>query len=288
MAGVCLGPDALTFLKRFDRTRVTAAIGTEMIPAGTAAIADATVTRAPPLAEEVSSVSDPSSAGGGSPPPLGLLARQLQSIDASDGKARPFLRVHRVMSSWDALYFRLRANFDGLRSEYVPFPPPPLALSTQPEDGENGKERAGKQTKTVKGANHRTEVINEDRRQLTARYETGKKVTDIDGVVVDGVSKMRVQYRDHMSEDRSKEDGGINQEVMTKELFADLVIGADGPNSLVRRQFLGDRDVDRKYVGYLAWRGVVPEDQVSAETRNVFKENLTYSILGPQGGHVIV
>ena len=113
MAGVCLGPDALTFLERFDRT---------------VAVATVDATTCAPVASKSSSVLAPSGTGS---PPLGLVARQLQSIDACSGKAQPFLRVHRVMSSWDALYFRLRANFDGLKSEYIPFPPPPLTLSTR-------------------------------------------------------------------------------------------------------------------------------------------------------------
>ena len=121
-----------------------------------------------------------------------------------------------------------------------------------------------------------------------AQYETGKMVTNIDKFIVDGITKIRVQYHDVANDKLAKGVGSANEGSAKKELFADLVIGADGPNSAVRRTFLGDTDVDRKYAGYLAWRGVVPEDEVSAETRNVFKENITYSILGPQGGHVIV
>lgn len=50
-------------------------------------------------------------------------------------------------------------------------------------------------------------------------------------------------------------------------LYADMLIGADGPNSTVRR--LCQPDVQRKYAGYCALRGTVPEDEASDATREV-------------------
>ena len=47
-----------------------------------------------------------------------------------------------------------------------------------------------------------------------------------------------------------------------QRMMADLVIGADGPSSRVRQCFLPD--VQRKYVGYVCWRGTVPESELSA------------------------
>lgn len=38
----------------------------------------------------------------------------------------------------------------------------------------------------------------------------------------------------------------------------------------------------------MAWRGVVPEEEVSKETRDKFLANITYSMLNDEGGHVIV
>ncbi len=189
MAGVCLGPDVLRFLQRFDRAAHI---------------------------------------------PLGIPAEQLQSLDAQ-GTAHPFLPVRRVMCSWDALYFRLRANFDGLASKYVPHPPGP-----QEADGR-------------------------------AKYETGQQVVAVHEDAERG-GQVRVIVNDH-------HNGGAEL-----QLAADLVLGADGPNSVVRDAAL----VHRQYAGYVAWRGVVAEDRVSAETRQIFSANITYSVLKGEGMHVIV
>lgn len=54
---------------------------------------------------------------------------------------------------------------------------------------------------------------------------------------------------------------------------ADLVIAADGPNSAVRAKYVGD--AKRKYAGYIAWRGTVPEDEVSPSTRHTFRRSVT-------------
>ena len=88
--------------------------------------------------------------------------------------------------------------------------------------------------------------------------------------------RLMVRYKDHA-------DGGSDGQVL-----ADMVIGADGPNSIVRKMFLEPGQADRKYAGYVAWRGVVPEHQVSEETRQTFRANITYSILKGEGGHVIL
>lgn len=73
---------------------------------------------------------------------------------------------------------------------------------------------------------------------------------------------------------------------------ADLLIGADGPSSSIRKYI--DPDARRKYVGYVAWRGTVPEDQVSQSASDTFVEKfpffhtegaqiLAYTIPGPNG-----
>jgi 2-polyprenyl-6-methoxyphenol hydroxylase-like FAD-dependent oxidoreductase len=58
-----------------------------------------------------------------------------------------------------------------------------------------------------------------------------------------------------------------------RSLKADLMIGADGSNSFVRHKMLPD--VKTKYSGYVAFRGCVPQDGVSAETLKFFIDKLT-------------
>ena len=45
----------------------------------------------------------------------------------------------------------------------------------------------------------------------------------------------------------------------------DLLIATDGPGSRVRKIF--QPDVERKYVGYVGWRGTVAEGQISGKSR---------------------
>lgn len=168
--------------------------------------------------------------------PLGIQSECLQAIDAQ-GRVTVFLRAQRLMTSWDALYFRLRANFDRLKSEYHPDPPLRTGGS-----GDGGS---------------------------TAVYDVGKQVVSVEEVA----AGVKVVYRDVIAGTRG-------------EAVADLVLGADGPNSVVRKSFLGPGIAERRYAGYLAWRGVVPEDEVSEEARKTFSANITYSIV--QDGHVIV
>lgn len=176
--------------------------------------------------------------------PLGIPAVQLQSLDRQ-GKVHPFMQINRVMSSWDALYHRLRANFDMRVSEYVSCPPGVIPQAG--ETAENARSRAS--------------------------YEVGKQVVAIEQLKT---KKLLVHYKDHA-------EGGKDVQAQ-----ADLVLGADGPNSAVRQMFLNPSQAERKYSGYVAWRGVVPENQVSEETRAVFQANITYSIFNDKGGHVIL
>lgn len=58
---------------------------------------------------------------------------------------------------------------------------------------------------------------------------------------------------------------------------ADLVIGADGPDSFIRAKYRPDSR--RKYVGYIAWRGTVPEKDVSESTRKIFGRSVTLNLM---------
>ncbi len=55
---------------------------------------------------------------------------------------------------------------------------------------------------------------------------------------------------------------------------ADLLIGADGPNSTVRQQFLPDADY--RYAGYVAYRGLVNENELESEAAALFTERFVF------------
>jgi 2-polyprenyl-6-methoxyphenol hydroxylase-like FAD-dependent oxidoreductase len=57
---------------------------------------------------------------------------------------------------------------------------------------------------------------------------------------------------------------------------ADLLIGADGLNSTVRRQFLPE--TVQVYAGYVAWRGLVEEADLSLETRTSLCDWFAFSL----------
>ena len=89
-----------------------------------------------------------------------------------------------------------------------------------------------------------------------AKYENGCTVTGAEHVQED----VKVTWQ--------QKDAGEKNEAV------DLVIAADGASSTVRR--LLEPSVERKYCGYVAWRGTVPEDQLSDEAKEVFVEKFTF------------
>ncbi|CAJ2509991.1 Uu.00g058910.m01.CDS01 [Anthostomella pinea] len=72
-------------------------------------------------------------------------------------------------------------------------------------------------------------------------------------------------------------DGETQQ---TSRILADFVIGADGPDSLIRSKYLPN--VQRRYVGYVAWRGTVPESEISPATRSIFQRSVTVHMMDQQ------
>ncbi len=54
--------------------------------------------------------------------PFSLKSERLQFLKQS-GFISHYFNAPRLVTSWDALYWRLRANFDGYASEYYPDPP---------------------------------------------------------------------------------------------------------------------------------------------------------------------
>jgi len=59
-----------------------------------------------------------------------------------------------------------------------------------------------------------------------------------------------------------------------ESIIGDLVVGADGPSSTVRKLFVPD--VQRSLTGYCALRGTVPETEASPEAFDAFRERFTF------------
>lgn len=55
---------------------------------------------------------------------------------------------------------------------------------------------------------------------------------------------------------------------------ADMVLAADGPSSTIRK--LLTPEVERRYVGYVAWRGTVPEAEVNETLEKTFVDKFTF------------
>jgi 2-polyprenyl-6-methoxyphenol hydroxylase-like FAD-dependent oxidoreductase len=87
-------------------------------------------------------------------------------------------------------------------------------------------------------------------------YRYDSKVIGVD----DLEDQVRVRYQ--------KQDG--KEEI----IIADLVIGADGPSSTIRK-ILCPR-VERTLAGYCALRGTIPEYEGSAEAKEAFQERFTF------------
>ncbi|KAI0444700.1 hypothetical protein F4803DRAFT_510951 [Xylaria telfairii] len=62
-------------------------------------------------------------------------------------------------------------------------------------------------------------------------------------------------------------------------ILADIVVGADGPSSTIRKLVetkLAQPNAERKYAGYCALRGTLQEDEASEETRKTCCERFTF------------
>jgi 2-polyprenyl-6-methoxyphenol hydroxylase-like FAD-dependent oxidoreductase len=88
------------------------------------------------------------------------------------------------------------------------------------------------------------------------KYETGKTVDDVTYDAIEG--------RD-------------------SETRADLVIAANGCNSTIRKKLLAE--IKPAYAGYVTWRGLVPEEQVSEEISSALSNKIT--ILRTEDGFII-
>lgn len=90
-----------------------------------------------------------------------------------------------------------------------------------------------------------------------ASYEYSRKVTNVSNKEAE---KLEVEFED--------EDGKKGAEI------ADMVLAADGPSSSIRRLLLPE--VERKYVGYVAWRGTLLESEANQELKDTFMDHFTF------------
>ena len=150
--------------------------------------------------------------------PIAVTSKLRQYLDLQGNQVHEENTVQK-MTSWDLLYYLLRANFDGLESAYSKVPEP---YNT---DGQG-------------------------------TYEYGHTVKQVEEVG----EQVKIEYGDR--------EGNVE---MT---MADLVIGADGPSSTLRKILFPD--VKREYAGYVAWRGTVPEREASPTAKGTFIEKFTF------------
>jgi 2-polyprenyl-6-methoxyphenol hydroxylase-like FAD-dependent oxidoreductase len=145
------------------------------------------------------------------------------------------------MTSWDLLYHIGRANFDGQKSGHLAAQWDDVLAGTH---GETLRESWGR-----------------------AKYEYGKQVEKLQVQKGTKGDRVEIWWKDTM-------EGSPNQgEIETT--YADYVICADGPSSKMRGMLLG-QDEERKYAGYVAFRGTVPEHELSKDTKAVFVEKFTF------------
>ena len=152
-----------------------------------------------------------------------LLSPGIQYTD-KDMNVKHFRKFSLQMTSWNVLYYRLRANFDAFPSAYCRNPP----------------EMAESEGKAV--------------------YDLGKRVTEV--LYKDGLFTLHFEDLIHGS---------------AGSLQADRVIAADGSNSRIRK--LVAPHAKRTYAGYVAWRGLVAEKDISDESRKVFDGKTTLTIM---------
>lgn len=134
------------------------------------------------------------------------------------------------LTGWNVLYYRLRANFDGLKSEFCPEPP-----EATDADGD-------------------------------AVYDLGKRVTNVSYAE----NRVTVEFDDLVN-------GGGGS------VRADVVVVADGANSTIRQKLLPG--LKHEYSGYVAWRGTVPEKDVSEDTVKLVEKRFT--VYAMKRGYII-
>lgn len=179
-----------------------------------------------------------------------------------DGSLTIFANARRQITSWDTWYLRLRSLFDGYRSSYYPSPPPMSDATTTATTTNDGR----------------------------ALYQSCREVLDVQRVRQQ--QQQQQQYKQEGYVDGDSDGDGMVVTIRDRhtsiisQATADLVIGADGPDSVLRAQYLPQSH--RQYAGYLAWRGTVPAHRVSAATQHLFRRSVTVHMMRAAQSHCIV
>ncbi|KAK5945690.1 hypothetical protein PMZ80_002897 [Knufia obscura] len=96
-----------------------------------------------------------------------------------------------------------------------------------------------------------------------AKYEYGRTVT----AVKDLGDQVEVAFKKARQEDSGEQESTLQ---------GDFLIVADGPSTHLRKLLLGNSTAQRTYAGYVAFRGTVPELELSEAARDVFVEKFTF------------
>ena len=149
------------------------------------------------------------------------------------------------MTSWDLLYYLARANFDGTKSQYV-------------DESDYAK---------LSGQDKIKQIWN------NATYEYGREVSSVE----EAGDKVKITWKDtRLLSVEHTGDAELTSEGCKEEtIMADFIVCADGPSSHIRPLLL-ESPSKRTYAGYVAFRGTVPEVELSAAATEVFVEKFTF------------
>lgn len=116
---------------------------------------------------------------------------------------------------------------------------------------------------------------------ISPYYPVAPETSETDGLVTYDTHKKVVNISRSDTLDAPIDLSIVGSKPQELEHFrADVVIGADGPNSCVRDKYMSN--VRRQYVGYIMWRGLVPENEVTLETRELFESAIIVHKSGQQ------
>lgn len=72
----------------------------------------------------------------------------------------------------------------------------------------------------------------------------------------------------------------VDQAGQEDTITCQLVVGADGFSSTIRKLVQAPQALPDQFTGYFAWRGAVPRKMVSKETADYFLGNVSFDLMG--------